>query len=78
MSIDLPFGGSLWQYNSLLRIKRGMTAGFGTGPAAVSDELRRKLAAPLDEIAALVASPRSRLSKLWKDEVPETPGCSMG
>lgn len=49
-------------------------AGFGVGAAAVAEELRQKLAVYLEEIAALVASPRRSFGTLGKDQVPETAG----
>ena len=51
-----------------------MAAGVGIGVSTAAEELRRSVVASLDEIAALVASPRHRFATLRKDEVPETAG----
>ena len=49
-------------------------AGFGTAPTTVAEELRARLAPLLNEVAALVASPRHRFFTLRKEQVPQTAG----
>jgi hypothetical protein len=52
-----------------------MSTGVGQIPNAdLREELGRKLGPGLDELAALVASPRHRFSTLRKDQVPQTAG----